>query len=376
MTRQSGAAHTTTAAWTWPSAPTEQSRPATRRSGRRTVPFSTTRDDNQVWRRAASIDGRSKGWRRRTFTRPAASSPRQLEHAGDHGADRDVGRRCARGDADDRGSPPGSQPSRLDDRRLPDRLVSDARAGEQAVRTIDVEGRHLALGEFGEMPRVRRVEAADHEQDVERLADEALERVLPVLGRGADGVERAEARRARALAVAVDERLPDAARDLEGLAREHRRLVRDADPLEIAVGVEVLRRGPREPGLEGGAVAAAADVVGHDARLGEVEHDEVTPVVREPDAGDRRARLLVIPLAVDQRSEAVPRVPLHALPDVQDRAAGRVDEDRAARVEPVEVAASARRRPAAAPRRPRARRRASRSRGRRRNGCPCLAGGR
>jgi hypothetical protein len=60
-TCQSGAAHATTAPWTWPSAPIEQSSPATMRSLRRIVPFDATWAESHVCRRAASAGGRSKG---------------------------------------------------------------------------------------------------------------------------------------------------------------------------------------------------------------------------------------------------------------------------------------------------------------------------
>ena len=71
---------------------------------------------------------------------------------------------------------------------------------------------------------------------------------------------------------------------------------------------------------------AALDVVADELRLAHVAHDEVVPAWIRSHLRRRRARLLVIVLAVDERGEPVARVALDALPHVQHRAARRVDE--------------------------------------------------
>jgi hypothetical protein len=107
---------------------------------------------------------------------------------------------------------------------------------------------------------------------------------------------------------------------------------------EVAVGVEPCRARAAEPREERLAVAAAADVVGHEVGLGEVEDDEVPPARVQQHPRDGGPRLLVGPLAVDERREALAGVLLDALPDVEHRPAGRVHEHRAAAGQALEVA--------------------------------------
>ena len=81
------------------------------------------------------------------------------------------------------------------------------------------------------------------------------------------------------------------------------------------------------------AVAAAPDVLADGAGFVVIVDDEVVAARVLQRLRRRRLRLLVPVLAVDDRREAFLRVALHVLPDVQHRAAGRVDERAAARAE-------------------------------------------
>jgi hypothetical protein len=72
---------------------------------------------------------------------------------------------------------------------------------------------------------------------------------------------------------------------------------------------------------------AAADEVAHHLGLGDVAHAQVLAALVGQRLRRRRARFLVVVLAVDDDGVAVPGVVVHLLPDVQHAAAGRVDED-------------------------------------------------
>ena len=80
------------------------------------------------------------------------------------------------------------------------------------------------------------------------------------------------------------------------------------------------------------------DVTAHGVRFVHVPDDDVLPARVLGHLARRGLRLLVVVLAVDQRREAVPGVGVHALPDVEDRAAGRVHEDAPHAAQPLEVA--------------------------------------
>ena len=88
------------------------------------------------------------------------------------------------------------------------------------------------------MGRVARVVPADHDHEVEPLGDQLEHRVLPVLRRRANRVEAAEVVGQRRFPIASHHAAPQLGRDGERLVREHGRLVRHADALEVVVGVE------------------------------------------------------------------------------------------------------------------------------------------
>ena len=206
-------------------------------------------------------------------------------------------------------------------RQVPDRAARRVHAG----RVGHVERRHPLGAERGEGDRVARVVAAEHEHHVERLAEQLVHGVLPVLRRAADRVERAEVRRAVLLAARARHRPPHLLADRERLPREHRRLVGDADAAQVHRRVE-LRARLRAVLLEERLARQplALDVLAHVARLRQVAHDQIGAARIPLDLRCRRARLLVVVLAVDERGEAVLRIVLDALPDVEHRAARRV----------------------------------------------------
>ena len=75
----------------------------------------------------------------------------------------------------------------------------------------------------------------------------------------------------------------------------------------------------------------ALDVVADQPRLVHVEHDEIAPAGILHHLARGGPGLLVVVLAVDERREAVARVPLDPLPHVEHRAARRVHQDAADR---------------------------------------------
>ncbi len=87
------------------------------------------------------------------------------------------------------------------------------------------------------MVGVAGVVSPDDDHEVERLPGQLEDRVLALLGRGADRVEGPKPLRGL-LAVAVLHGAAQFLRDGERLRREHRRLVGEADPLQVSVRVE------------------------------------------------------------------------------------------------------------------------------------------
>ncbi len=82
----------------------------------------------------------------------------------------------------------------------------------------------------------------------------------------------------------------------------------------------------RKRATSASAAETPANEVADELRLRAILHAQVAPAgVRERLRG-RGLRLLVVVLAVDHGREAVPRVAVHVLPDVQHAAAGRVHE--------------------------------------------------
>ena len=236
-----------------------------------------------------------------------------------------VGRRGARGQAD-RDRPLG-QPGRA--RGLvvaahgpvADRLALDAVGGADVVR------RQPLGADASERLGVAAVVAADHDHQVEAaLGEHLLHGVLAVLGRRADRVEGAEARVELGLAPARAHRGTQQLLDLEALRHQHRRLVGEPDLLQIALGVEA-GAGRRGEALDERLGAdRAADEAAHELGLGAVLDAQELPARVGERLRRGRLGLLVVVLAVDHRGEAVARVAVHVLPDVEHAAAGGVDE--------------------------------------------------
>ena len=144
-----------------------------------------------------------------------------------------------------RTGPAGSQSVDADFGRAADGTVSNRprRRRSRQLGILDVVRRHARGADRRQRDRVARVVSADDEHDVERLLEQRLDRVLTVLRRAADRVERAEVGSPIGIPTAPA-RAPARSRSAiaKRLAREHRRLVGDADALEVAVGIELGRR--------------------------------------------------------------------------------------------------------------------------------------
>ncbi len=103
--------------------------------------------------------------------------------------------------------------------------------------------------------------------------------VLAILRGAADGIERLIAIDRLRGAEAIHHRLPNQFSHLQRLGHQHRRLVGEANVLQIALGIEPRRRRLDEVRQEAIAIAAVADVFADDRRLGVIEHDEILAAV-------------------------------------------------------------------------------------------------
>ena len=105
----------------------------------------------------------------------------------------------------------------------------------------------------------------------------------------------------------------------------------------MLVGIEPGRYRVAKGAQEGVAGAAVDNVRADVFGLGFVEDDEIVAALVGDSLRGGCLRLLVPVLAVDDRSEALLRVALDVLPDVQDRAAGGVDKRAASPIEAREL---------------------------------------
>ena len=134
--------------------------------------------------------------------------------------------------------------------------MADFVGRDEAVGIGDVERRDPIGADPGEVAGVAAVVAPDDDHQVERLrplgrvVEQRDDRVLALLRRAADGVERAEVAGELGLSVPVRHRRPQHFADLERLGHEHGRLVGAADPIEVAIGIEPGRDGVAETGEE------------------------------------------------------------------------------------------------------------------------------
>jgi hypothetical protein len=126
--------------------------------------------------------------------------------------------------------------------------------------------------------------------------------------------------------------------DGEGLAGEHRRLVRAADPRQVQVGVEA--GGDRLPkaGQEGRAIAAVLDVGAHLLRFLQVPDDDEVASGLAAGPGGGGPGLLVRVLAVDEGGVAGAGEALDVLPDVEHGATGGIHQHHLPRPQRLHVA--------------------------------------
>src|SRR5258705_115802 len=176
------------------------------------------------------------------------------------------------------------------------------------------------------MRRITRIVATDHHHQIERLRDQVEHGILPLLRGGTDRVERPEMLADRFGPPTSRHALPHFTGDRERLSREHRRLVRDTDPLQVVVGIEAGGHLARELLQKHLTHPPSLDILTDDPCLVHITYDDVFPTRILVDLARRGLRLFVVVLAVDQGGEAVARVHFDALPNVQYRSAGRVDK--------------------------------------------------
>src|SRR5207248_5495264 len=95
------------------------------------------------------------------------------------------------------------------------------------------------------------------------IAQQRDDGVLAILRGAADRVERLIAIAIAVGAVPVLHRLANHAADLERLGHQHRRLIGEADALQIAIGIEAGGDGVAEAIEQRGAAPARADVLAY-----------------------------------------------------------------------------------------------------------------
>ena len=153
-----------------------------------------------------------------------------------------------------------------------------------------------------------------------------FQRILPVLGGAADGVEEAEMLIHLRLAVLLDHGRFEAALHFLGFATQHGGLVGHADGVQDGVGVKTGGIGALELLEELLLVAAIQDVVADVVGFIQVENDEIMTVA--VGAGLRSGGLgfLVLGFAVDDAGDGFLGILAHAFPDTHHVAAGRVHQ--------------------------------------------------
>ncbi len=191
--------------------------------------------------------------------------------------------------------------------------------------------RHPVRAHPRKVAGVAAVQATDHYHQINRLLGEQSEdRILSVLGRAADGIERAETKGKLDISVAVAHGRPEHFPDLERLRTEHRRLVGATHALQVTVRIEPRRGAVLEARQDLRAAAAGPDIAAHDRRFVTIKNDQVSAATRMQGLRCSGSRLLVPVLPVNDGREALLRVPPHVLPHVQHRAAGRIHQRAAA----------------------------------------------
>ena len=175
------------------------------------------------------------------------------------------------------------------------------------------------------MRRVGAVVTADHEQQIHRHVEQLAQRILPFLRRAANGVEETEIVRRQFRAVAIEDGLSNAALHFFGFAAQHRRLVGDADRLQMQIGIEPGRMRAAEFFQKRLLVAAVPDVIANVIGLREREDDEIMSLAIAERARAGRLGFFVLGFAVNDRRGGFARVFAHAFPDTHDVAAGGVD---------------------------------------------------
>ena len=127
-------------------------------------------------------------------------------------------------------------------------------------------------------------------------------------------------------AVAIDDRLSNAALHFLRLAAQHRGLVGHADAFADAGRDRNPANALRGIFQERLLVAAVPDVIADIIGVGEREHDEIMTLAVAERARAGGLGFLVLGLAVDDGSGGFARVFAHAFPDTHDVAAGGVDD--------------------------------------------------
>ena len=196
-------------------------------------------------------------------------------------------------------------------------------------RVFDEKGRQHLLAHFRQVRGVGRVIAAHHDEQVHRFLQHLFQRVLPVLGRAANRVEETEMLGQIPGAVLLFHRAPDPALDFLCLAAEHRRLIRNADGLQMDVRVKTRRVSAFELFQKLLLLAAIQNVVADAIRLGEIINDQVMAGAVRGRLRGRGLRFLVLGFAVNDAGDRFLRVLADPFPHAHHVTTRRVHHDAA-----------------------------------------------
>jgi hypothetical protein len=189
----------------------------------------------------------------------------------------------------------------------------------------------------GEVTGVARVVSTNHDHDVQLSLQQRQDRVLTLLGGGADGVEGPKVLVQSFGAIAADDALPNLFRYGKRLAGEHGCLVSQSHPSEVPLEIEPWGDCLTEPGLELGDTASMLDKVTDEPSFVLVEHDEISTARMLHHLAGGRLGFFVVVLAMDDGGVTIAGIALHPLPHVQDRSTRGVYQNAANGAEPLEV---------------------------------------
>ncbi len=196
--------------------------------------------------------------------------------------------------------------------------MTDLSGRHQARGVGDVKRRKLLRTDAREVSGVTAVIAADHDRQIEgSLREEELHRILSILRRTADRLERSVVIGQARVAVSVDHSRADHLADLQRFRHEHRRLIGQSHPLKVCDGIESRRARGAQDRLKPVDADTASNEVAEDVGFVTIQDHHVAPLRRQQRLGGGGPCLLVMDLAVNDGRKAIFSVAAHVLPHIE-----------------------------------------------------------